>query len=91
MNRRSFFRVLPVAASPVALAAAGVAYAAENKSTPPATAGITFSHGTPVPPDPNSNAISFNVYENVKNHGTVVMHEGELWIRAHNKDWRKIS
>ena len=97
MNRRSFFRVMPIAASPVALAGAAVAYSkpkqeAVAKELPPPNAGVSFSHGTPAAPPTNPYTIyAANMQKDVKDHGGIVMHEGELFIKKPGGPWRQIS
>jgi hypothetical protein len=89
MNRRSFFAVLPVAVSPVALAATALAYSRQSDTLPPATAGVNFAHG--IPNNSNSYGICLTHHTDVKNHGGLVIHEGELYIKKPNEKWRQIS
>ena len=99
MNRRSFFRVMPIAASPVALAATALAYSRPTDNLPPENAGVNFNHGEPVgdwqssgnAPPAGGLMIKFQAYKNVRNQGALVMHDGELYIKKPDGPWRQVS
>lgn len=101
MKRRGLFGLL--ATAPIA-AVTGASAASEKKSEPVdkpkfkeakiwMQTGITFQHGTPVEGWTQSPNVVAQVppQTNVKNHGSMIMHEGELFIRSEHGEWRKIS
>jgi hypothetical protein len=101
MKRRGLFGFL--AAAPIG-AVAGTA-AAVQKSEPESKplfkecnihmmSGVTFKHGTPLPGWKQPvNVIAFQVppQTDIKDHGSLIMYEGELFIRPEHGEWRKIS
>lgn len=58
--------------------------------------GFSFRHGTPLKgwtknPLLATEVIQVPTQTDMKNHGSIIMHEGELFIRSEHGDWRKIS
>lgn len=103
MKRRGLFGFLAMA--PIAVAT-GANAAAQNQKKPEPDcdkplfkdcsiwmqSGITFQHGTPVEQYRPPHALHFAPAQtDMKNHGSMIMHEGELFIRSEHGDWRKIS
>lgn len=79
------------------MAGAAVATSKSN-NLPPENAGVGFAHGTPVGVWPDNQykvgaplASMAQCYSDIKHHGSIVMHEGELYIRKPGGQWRQIS
>lgn len=92
MNRRSFFKFLPIA--PVALVAEGARACIADGAPTPGTTMITFTGSKPLKPVNSSPNMlgSFNLAEQDLNKqvSMTVGEDGNLWLKRKDGEWKRI-